>query len=46
MFLPAGAGGGGEKEYRLPLAIGGTAVPVSGVRLIPYWSAEEHIYMA
>ncbi len=27
---------------RLPLAIAGTTVPVSGVRLIPYWPQEEH----
>jgi drug/metabolite transporter superfamily protein YnfA len=25
------------------LAIGGTIVPVSGVRLIPYWPEEEHV---
>ncbi len=28
---------------RLPLAIAGTTVPVSGVRLIPYWPQEEHV---
>ncbi len=33
----------GRWNNRLPLAIGGTAVPVSGVRLIPYWQEEEHV---
>ncbi len=28
---------------RLSLAIVGTNVPVSGVRLIPYWPQEEHV---
>ncbi len=28
---------------RLPLAMGGITVPVSGVRLIPYWPEEEHV---
>ncbi len=27
----------------LSLAIAGTTVPVSGVRLIPYWPQEEHV---
>ncbi len=27
----------------LPLAIAGTTVPVSGVRLKPYWPQEEHV---
>ncbi len=30
-------------NIRFPLAIGGTAVPASGVRLIPYWLEEEHV---
>ncbi len=33
--MPARAGGGGEMIKRLSLAIVGTTVPVSGVRLIP-----------
>ncbi len=32
----------GRWNKRLPLAIAGTTVPISGVRLIPYWSQEEH----
>ncbi len=33
----------GRWNNRLPLAIAGTTVPVSGVRLLPYWPEEEHI---
>jgi hypothetical protein len=33
----------GRWNKRLPLAIAGTTVPVSGVRLIPYWPQEEHV---
>ncbi len=33
----------GRLNNRLPLAIGGTAVPALGVRLIPYWTEEEHV---
>jgi hypothetical protein len=33
----------GRWKNRLPLIIGGTTVPVLGVRLIPYWPKEEHV---
>ncbi len=33
----------GRWNKRLPLAIAGTTVPISGVRLIPYWPQEEHV---
>ncbi len=33
----------GRWNKRLPLVIAGTTVPVSGVRLIPYWPQEEHV---
>ncbi len=33
----------GRRIKRLPLAIAGTTVPVSGVRLIPYWPQKEHV---
>ncbi len=39
--LELGVVGGWNK--RLRLAIAGTTVPVSGVRLIPYWPQEEHV---
>jgi hypothetical protein len=32
----------GRWNNRLPLAIAGTTVPVSGVRLIPFWPQEDH----
>ncbi len=44
MLLPARAGGVvGRWIKRLSLAIVETTVPVSGVRLILYWSQEEHV---
>jgi hypothetical protein len=33
----------GRWNKRLPLDIAGTTVPISGVRLIPYWPQEEHV---
>jgi hypothetical protein len=33
----------GRWKNRLPLIVGGTTVPVLGVRLIPYWPKEEHV---
>jgi hypothetical protein len=33
----------GRWNKRLPLAIAGTTVPVSGVRLIPHWPQGEHV---
>jgi hypothetical protein len=33
----------GRWNNRFPLAIGGTTVPASGVRLIPYWPEEEYV---
>jgi hypothetical protein len=33
----------GRLNNRLSLAIGGTAVPALGVRLIPYLPEEEHV---
>jgi hypothetical protein len=33
----------GRWNKRLLLAIAGTTVPVSGVRLIPYWLQEEYV---
>jgi hypothetical protein len=33
----------GRRNKRLPFAIAGTTVPVSGVGFIPYWPQEEHV---
>jgi hypothetical protein len=42
-YCQLGLGVVGRWIKRLPLAIAGTTVPVSGVRHIPYWPQEEHV---